>query len=334
MTSAASPTAKPISARVSETDALLALGRWLQSRDYRFTTVTPATHARVNARAGTARALTLRDIFGWSRSFDPTLLADEILDWLHQADLLSPAPDGQLRSKVRFSSLGECLFAHSAYPTTDADAVFFGPDTVRFAALIEAELLRRPMPRGARILDMGCGAGPGGIVAARLTERLAELSKPELLLADINARALHYARANAALADVARVGFAQGDLFAAVSGAFDLIVANPPYLNDSARRTYRHGGGDWGGGLSERIVLEGLPCLKPGGRLLLYTGTAIVQGVDPLLGALRPHLVVLGWSWRYRELDPDVFGEELDEPAYAGAERIAAVALVVQRPTP
>ena len=33
-----------------------------------------------------------------------------------------------------------------------------------------------------------------------------------------------------------------------------------------------------------------------------------------------------GWRWRYRELDPDVFGEELDEPAYADAERIAAVA--------
>jgi len=27
-----------------------------------------------------------------------------------------------------------------------------------------------------------------------------------------------------------------------------------------------------------------------------------------------------------------VFGEELDQPAYAGAERIAALALVVQRP--
>ena len=96
MTSAASPIAKSMSARVSETDALLALGRWLQSRDCRFTTVTPATHARVNARAGTARALTLRDIFGWSRPFDPKLLDDQVLDWLHQGDLLGPAPDGQL----------------------------------------------------------------------------------------------------------------------------------------------------------------------------------------------------------------------------------------------
>ena len=313
-----------------ETMALLALGRWLHALGYRFTTVTPATQARINARTGSARAGDLRDIFGWSRPFAPDLLDPQALQWLREAHQLGEAPDGLLRSKLRFSSLGAYLFAHSAYPTSDADAVFFGPDTVRFAALIEAELLRLPLPPGARILDMGCGAGPGGIVAARL----AQASKPELLLADINPRALHFARANALLAGVARSAFAQGDLFAAVSGAFDLIVANPPYLNDSAKRTYRHGGGDWGGGLSERIVREGLAGLTPGGRLVLYTGTAIVRGDDPLLRALLPQLEMLGWPWRYRELDPDVFGEELDQPAYAGAERIAVVALLVQRPAP
>ena len=133
-----------------EIAALLALGRWLQARDYCFTTVTPATQARVNARAGSARASDLRDIFGWSRPFAPVGLDLQALGWLRSANLLSTEPDGMLRSQVRFSSLGELLFAHSAYPTSDADAVFFGPDTVRFAALIEAELLRMRLPDGAR----------------------------------------------------------------------------------------------------------------------------------------------------------------------------------------
>jgi len=31
-------------------------------------------------------------------------------------------------------------------------------------------------------------------------------------------------------------------------------------------------------------------------------------------------------------VDPDVFGEELGQPAYGEVERIAAVGLVVQRP--
>ena len=44
-----------------------------------------------------------------------------------------------------------------------------------------------------------------------------------------------------------------------------------------------------------------------------------------------------GVAFIYREIDPDVFGEELDAPAYANAERIAAVALVAEqspRPAP
>jgi hypothetical protein len=72
--------------------------------------------------------------------------------------------------------------------------------------------------------------------------------------------------------------------------------------------------------------------LNPGGRLLLYTGAAMVDGQDPLLEALKPVLRAAGWQYTYRELDPDVFGEELDTPAYARAERVAVVALMLRRP--
>lgn len=319
-------------------DALVSLGRWLRGQGYRFTTVTPATHALVNARPSNAQARDLRGVFGWSRPFAPALLPAEAMAVMQEGGLLAPAadgllapaPDGLLASSVRFSSLGGLLFAHSAYPTTGADAVFFGPDTVRFAALVEAQLKEQPLQPRARILDMGCGAGPGGIVAARAATSIA----PRLVLADINIAALAHARANATLAGIAAVEFAQGDLFDAVEGLFDLIVANPPYLNDASQRAYRHGGGAWGGGLSERIVREGLPRLAPGGRMVLYTGAAMVDGADPLFDALRPELEGRGWPWSYVELDPDVFGEELREPAYAAAERIAAVALVVHRPRP
>ncbi|MBA2962041.1 MULTISPECIES: methyltransferase [Ramlibacter] len=310
------------------TDALIAMGRRLLGAGYAFTTVTPATQARVNARPEAQLAHTLRDVFGWSRPFAPGLLPEEAMVLLRSARLLAEEPGGLLRSRVRYATLAGGLYAHSGYPTTDPDAVFFGPDTVRFADLVLAELQREPLRHGARILDLGCGAGPGGLVAAQACDGL----QPRLVLADINPRALRFAAANAALAGRTRVAFALGDLFQAVQGDFDLVVANPPYLNDAAQRTYRHGGGDWGVGLSERIVREGLPRLAPGGRLVLYTGAAIVGGRDPLLESLRPTLDLRGWPWRYREIDPDVFGEELLEPAYARAERIAAVALVVRRP--
>jgi methylase of polypeptide subunit release factors len=317
-----------VSPGLAVTEALVTVGRWLQATGYAFTTVTPATHARVNARPESGLARTLRDVFGWSRPFVPGLLPQDVLETLRTAQLVADEAGGLLRSRVRFSSLHGGLYAHSGYPTTDEDAVFFGPDTVRFADLVLAELGREPLRASPRILDLGCGGGPGGIVAARACEAL----QPRLVLADINPKALRFAAANAALAGMAHVAFAQGDLFGALQGEFDLIVSNPPYLNDAAERTYRHGGGQFGEGLSERIVREGLTRLSPGGRLVLYTGAAIVEGHDPLRDSLAPTLDLRGWPWRYRELDPDVFGEELLEPAYAGAERIAAVALVVQRP--
>ena len=311
-------------------ETLVRIGAWLRQSGYRFTTVTPATHARVNARPGAEAARSLRDVFGWSRPFAPGLLPAQIVQELRAAGLLEDAPQGLQKARVRFSSLGGQLFAHSAWPTAEADAVFFGPDTYRFAGLVADELQSEPLRDGARILDVGCGAGPGGILAARIGAQ----ARPALLLSDINARALRFAAANAAQAGWASAQLLQGDLYAPVQGDLDLIVANPPYLNDGAQRTYRHGGGRWGEALSVRIVREGLPRLAPGGRLVLYTGVAMADGVDPLLEALRPLLALQDWPWRYRELDPDVFGEELDEPAYADAERIAAVALVVRRPAP
>lgn len=304
--------------------ALLAVAAWLEEQGYRFTTVTPATHARVNARPASRVARGLRDVFGWSRPFAPGLLPQEATEPLREAGLLQRTDEGLLRSKVRFSTLANRLFAHSAFPTVEEDAVFFGPDTVRFAGLIQQELQRNPLAAGARIIDVGCGAGPGGVLAALAS------AEPRLWLTDINRRALAFASANAAHAQC-EAQLALSDLFASVQGDFDLVVANPPYLNDPAQRQYRHGGGRWGEALSQRIVREGVQRLAPGGRLVMYTGSAIVDGSDPLLEALRQDLDGSGQRWSYRELDPDVFGEELDEPAYADVERIAAVALVVQR---
>ncbi|MNF15327.1 hypothetical protein D3C80_2178860 [compost metagenome] len=40
------------------------------------------------------------------------------------------------------------------------------------------------------------------------------------------------------------------------------------------------------------------------------------------------------FGWTYRELDPDVFGEELLTPGYQRVERIAVVALIVTRVGP
>lgn len=327
---AAPPPAPP----VADPALLVDLGRWLQTRGYAFTTVTPLTHQRVLARHRAVEDADERDAFGWNRPFAPTLLPRALGQRLLQGGVVAaPSPEGPWRSQVRVSTLGDLLFSHSAYPTGASDAVFFGPDTYRFASLITAVLRTAPLPRAAHVLDMGCGGGPGGLVAARAAQQ-AGAPVASVVLADINHRALVHAQANAVLAGMPQAQCVQTDLYHAVDGAFDLIVANPPYLVDGAARTYRHGGGTLGGELSERIVREGLDHLRPGGRLVLYTGAAIVRGRDPLRERLAATVRERDWPFAYAELDPDVFGEELDTPAYACTERIAAVGMVVQRPVP
>ena len=85
-----------------------------------------------------------------------------------------------------------------------------------------------------------------------------------------------------------------------------------------------------GSRLSLDWAMEGAQRLAPGGRMLLYTGSAIVGGHDALREALERDLPRIGCTLRYREIDPDIFGEELERPAYAQVERIAAVGAVIE----
>ena len=302
---------------------LLQLGRRLVADGYRFITPTPLTHQRVNQRDEGQMADSLRDVFGWSRPFAPGLLSADEQRQLQDAQIIDTY-EGELKSRVRWSSLDDLLFVHSAFPTEAADAVFFGPDTYRFAQLIHAHLQQNFGPIH-RAVDIGCGAGVGAILIGRARR------EAEVLALDINPAALRLTAINAALAEVANVKVRASDLLQGVDGEFDLIVANPPYMADPAERAYRHGGGTLGAGLSLRIVEQALNRLAPGGSLLLYTGVAMVDGRDPFLDTVLPRLDEKRFGWTYRELDPDVFGEELLNPGYQRVDRIAVVALTVTR---
>lgn len=303
-------------------EALFRLAHAVRDTGYHFTTTTPATHARVAARAGEAWARDLRGVFGWSRPFRADLLPPGLLALMQEAGVIERHGEGW-RSLVRLSTLSGLLFLHSAYPTAAADAVFFGPDTYRFARAIETYLERGgPPPR--RAVDVGCGGGPGAVLLARAWPA------SEVLAVDINPVALRLTRVNAALAGVS-VTARQSDLLRDVDGTFDLIVANPPYLVDPASRAYRHGGGALGAGLSLGIVEAACARLAPGGTLLLYTGAAVVNGEDPFRAEATSQLSRAGLGWAYEEVDPDVFGEEIAEGAYKDADRIAAVVLTAHK---
>ena len=301
--------------------ALTALGRVLQSEGYRFTAVTPATHRRVLQHL--QGPTTLQSIFGWNRPFSSDEVAPQILDLLAEAEALEET-NGLYRSKVRFATLDDLLFVHSGFPTTEPDAVFFGPDTYRFARLLRSSIMHMPANRPLKLVDVGSGSGAGGIYASRLLP-----GATDLILADINPKALEFSGVNAALNDLPAAQTVLSDVLDGIKGEIDLVIANPPYLVDEERRLYRHGGGELGIALALRIAEQGLARLKPGGRLILYTGTPIVGGVDPFFESVRPLVQPAGLQFVYEELDPDVFGEELDRQAYAHAVRIAVVGLTI-----
>ena len=90
---------------------------------------------------------------------------------------------------------------------------------------IVLEALKTP---AKRLLDLGTGSG---VLAVTL---VAEWPDVQAVASDISNAALAIAKTNAAAHGVAgRVEFCCSDWFAAISGQFDLIVSNPPYISES-----------------------------------------------------------------------------------------------------
>ena len=82
--------------------------------------------------------------------------------------------------------------------------------------------------RPLRVADVGTGTGA---IAVALAVKVPQL---EVWASDTSAEAVELARANAALQAVGdRVHVVEGDLLEPLPGAFDLIVANLPYLPES-----------------------------------------------------------------------------------------------------
>ena len=133
-----------------------------------------------------------------------------------------------------------------------------------------------------RVLDVGCGYGPVGLVAAALA------SAGRAILVDVNARAVQLASQNAALNHVTNVEILLGDGGKPVAGrTFDVAVTNPPIR--AGRATLL------------RVVREVWDILRPGGRLVFVVRTA--QGARTLareVGAIFGTVTELAHKNGYR----------------------------------
>lgn len=148
---------------------------------------------------------------GQVHRLDPADLTPALLD--RYRGLLERRAGGEPLSKI----LGWRDFWNHRFRVT-RDVLDPRPDT----ETLVAAALAAPF---ARLLDLGTGSG------CILLSLLAERTGATGLGTDLSPPALGVARANArAMGLDGRAGFALSDWFAAVTGRFDLIVANPPYI--------------------------------------------------------------------------------------------------------
>ena len=140
-----------------------------------------------------------------------------------------------------------------------------------------------------RVLDLGTGSG------AIIISLLAERPQARGVAVDISPAALAVARENAARLGLSeRVEFILSDWFAGVTGVFDLIVSNPPYIAAVEMPALAPETRDWepalaltpgGDGLDayRRIAAQAGAYLKPGGRVLLEIGPTQGEAVSEML---------------------------------------------------
>lgn len=166
---------------------------------------------------------------------------------------------------------------------TDHRALIPRPETEE----LTRALLSRQWPEDLSVLDLGCGSGVIGLsLAHQLMGRSARVT-----LADISPDALALARENAAILPDggSQVSFVESDLFSALDGPFDLIVANLPYIPDSeatqlSREVQRDPalalyGGPQGTEIMDRFLRDSAAYLNPGGMIAMEFGIGQAEGL-------------------------------------------------------
>lgn len=166
--------------------------------------------------------------------------------------------------------------------------------------LVEAALaiLAAQGQQGAAIRIADLGTGSGALLLALLHETAAATG----VGTDVSTAALAVAAENARqLGMLARAHFVACDFGQALSGPFDLVVSNPPYIATSTIATLApevrehdpslalDGGAD-GLAAYRAIAADAARLLAPGGHLLIELGAGLAQSVATLFA--RPGLAI------------------------------------------
>lgn len=237
-----------------------------------------------------------QNLLKWEKGFSPVALfdlfffhkpvsADRItavvgadkLEILVDAGILS-STRGEVRSLVRCYPVGNMYFICD--PSRDhSDFVYIGWDS-DLMVNIAAKYCRGR--RFSRLLDLCTGSGVQALSLSPNSE--------EVFCADINPRALAMAQANARLNKLPNVNTVHTDLFSNVTGRFDCITANTPYVPHPEGGQLPIGGGDIGIEFTIRLLRELPDRLTEKGISVIYTSDPIVRGKRQLIPRVTAEL--------------------------------------------
>ena len=167
----------------------------------------------------------------------------------------------------------------------DKRAMIPRPETEELVELLLQSTIRHPP---SNILDVGTGSG---VIALSLA---AKFPKAQIHAVDVSEEALALARENAERLNLSgRVHFLESNLLRNIDGAFDLVVANLPYISLQDRhllsREVLHDpevalfGGAHGDELIRELIEQAPPHLRLGGLLALEAGIGQAEALSDVL---------------------------------------------------
>ena len=215
-------------------------------------------------------------------------LGEDLVSDLLEVELLEPTSKAQVEARHVFLSV-DGVFQLKEPPRHDETRrpewtdtkTCLNEDSRKLVSLLRERVNRRA-PRG-QVHGLEIGTGSGYVLLRLCVEKLVDRG----VATDIDGRAVHLARANAALNRLtSQVRVVQSDLFDLVESTdpFDLVVFHPPYRLLPIRGIpypdplFRHGTGPDGLGLV-RAFLAGLgSVLAPEGEAFVYLDLPLVKG--------------------------------------------------------
>jgi release factor glutamine methyltransferase len=185
--------------------------------------------------------------------------------------------------------------------TVSGDVLIPRPETECLVEQVLAELSTEDTAEPSRILELGTGSG------AIILALASSLSRSVCFASDVSERSVRMARENARRHGLdGRVQFFCGDWTRPLrlSGIFDVIVSNPPYIPTGQIKTLEPeihlyeplralDGGDDGLASVRRLITQAHRFMRPGGRLFLEIGHDQQEAVRQIVATAGQYEVPL-----------------------------------------